>query len=221
MSSEWDSSKAMNAYESFYLPDAKSHLGVCTDYLVNCCGIAADRVGGVYATSPEMKAFARGEPAVVSGISGIELGQRLYRALYNREDAPDWTGDRTGRSREYWGGWALAHFQWHWNVTFRWIFARTSLSDLLAKYAVYHEADISRFLEDFMDELKEIPVEPNLRRIRRATGYSQAELARMSGVNVRNIQLYEQRAQDINRAAASTLAALARCLSCAIEDLME
>ena len=106
-------------------------------------------------------------------------------------------------------------------MTFRWIFARTSLSGLLAKYAVYHEADISRFLEDFMDELKEIPVEPNLRRIRRATGYSQAELARMSGVNVRNIQLYEPRAQDINRAAASTLAALARCLSCAIEDLME
>ena len=211
----------MNAYESFYLPDAKAHLGVCTDYLINRCGIAADRLGGLYATSPVMKAFGRGEPSVVSGISGIELGQRLYCGLYGREDAPDWTGDATGRSREYWGGWALAHFQWHWNVAFKWIFARTSFSSLLAKYAVYHEMDIARFTDDFMLELKAVPVEPNLRRIRRAIGYSQADLARKSGVNVRNIQLYEQRVQDINRASAATLADLAHCLSCSIEDLME
>ena len=44
----------MSAYERSYLPDAKSHLGVCTDYLVNRCGIAADRVGNIYATSPDM-----------------------------------------------------------------------------------------------------------------------------------------------------------------------
>lgn len=211
----------MNAYESFYLPEAKSHLGACTDYLINRCGIAADRVGGIYATSPLMKAFGRGEPTVVSGISGIELGQRLYRALYGREDAPEWTGDRNGRSCEYWGGWVLAHFQWHWNRSFKWIFARTSLSDVLAKYPIYHEMDVTRFLEDFMQELGSVPVEPNLRRLRRAVGYSQSELARRSGVNIRNIQLYEQRAQDINRASAASLAALAQCLSCSIEDLME
>lgn len=211
----------MNAYERFYLPDAKSHLGVCTDYLINRCGIAADRVGNIYATSPTMKAFGRGEPAVVSGISGIELGQRLYCALYGREDAPEWAGDATGRSCEYWGGWALAHFQWHWNRSFRWIFARTRFSDILAKYSVYHEMDVERFLEDFMKELESVSVEPNLRRLRRAFGYSQTELARRSGVNVRNIQLYEQRVQDINRASAASLAELARCLSCSIEDLME
>lgn len=211
----------MNAYETFYLHEAKSHLGVCTDYLINRCGIAADRVGGVYATSPVMTAFGRGEPAVVSGISGVELGQRLYRGLYGREDAPAWTGDATGRSCEYWGGWALAHFQWRWNRSFKWIFARTRLSDILAKYPIYHEMDVERFLDDFMKELESVPVEPNLRRIRRAVGYSQAELARKSGVNIRNIQLYEQRVQDINRASAASLAELARCLSCSIEDLME
>ena len=48
-----------------------------------------------------------------------------------------------------------------------------------------------------------------------------SELARRSGVNVRNIQLYEQRVQDINRASAASLSALAQCLSCSIEDLME
>lgn len=211
----------MTAYEKFYLPEAKAHLGACTDYLINRCGIAADRVGSMYATSPLMKQFARGEPTVVSGISGIELGQRLYRGLYGREDAPEPAAGGGGRSCEYWGGWALAHFQWHWNRSFKWIFARVRFSEVLAKYAVYHEMDITRFLEDFMQELETVVVEPNLRRIRRAVGYSQMELANRSGVNVRNIQLYEQRVQDINCASASSLAALAQCLSCSIEDLME
>ena len=81
--------------------------------------------------------------------------------------------------------------------------------------------DVSRFLEDFMRELESVNVEKNLRRMRLAAGYSQSELSRLSGVNIRNIQLYEQGVQDINRASASTLASLARPLACAIEDLME
>ena len=78
-----------------------------------------------------------------------------------------------------------------------------------------------RILEDFMRELESVSVEPNLRRLRRAVGCSQSELARRSGVNVRNIQLCEQRVQDINRASAASLAALAQCLFCSIEDLKE
>lgn len=72
-----------------------------------------------------------------------------------------------------------------------------------------------------MQELESVKVEKNLRRMRLAAGYSQSELSRLSGVNIRNIQLYEQGVQDINRASASTLASLARPLACAIEDLME
>ena len=64
-------------------------------------------------------------------------------------------------------------------------------------------------------------VEKNLRRMRLAAGYSQSELSRFSGVNIRNIQLYEQGVQDINRVSASTLASLARPPACNIEDLME
>lgn len=81
--------------------------------------------------------------------------------------------------------------------------------------------DVSRFLEDFMEELAAVETESNLGRIRRAAGLSQSALARLSGVNVRNIQLYEQGVQDIGRAAASSVAALAHCLSCSVEDLLE
>ena len=63
--------------------------------------------------------------------------------------------------------------------------------------------------------------ETNLKRIRRANGFSQKRLAEVSGVSLRMIQLYEQRQNDINKAQASTLLALARVLNCRLEDLME
>lgn len=208
------------AYSEVYLNEAKRHLGTATDYLVNVCGFSADSVGRIYAWSQTIERFGRGDPGIVAGMSGIELGQRIFLETRAGEDAPP-PVRAAGKSPQYWTGWALAHFQWHWCKTFRWIFARTSLSAVVAKYRVYHEMDVSRFLEDFMRELAEVEVEPNLRRLRRAAQLSQSGLARASGVNVRNIQLYEQGVQDINKASASTLAAIARALSCSIEDLME
>ena len=147
----------------------------------------------------------------------------LFREMRGADAEPPRTRrERTaaGKSPEWWAGWALAHFQWHWCRSFRWIFARTTLSAVVAKHRLYHEMDVSRFLEDFMEELAAVETESNLGRIRRAAGLSQSALARLSGVNVRNIQLYEQGVQDIGRAAASSVAALAHCLSCSIEDLL-
>ena len=212
---------AIRSYNEVYLNEAKRHLGVATDYLANVCRVPVDRIGYIYAYAPTMVLFGRGDPGVVSGMSGTELGQRLFREIRPDEEPPASVNSVAGRSPEYWGGWALAHFQWHWCKTFRWIFARASMSDLLGKYSVYHEMDVSRFLEDFMREIESVKVEKNLRRMRLAAGYSQSELSRLSGVNIRNIQLYEQGVQDINRASASTLASLARPLACTIEDLME
>lgn len=211
----------MRSYSEIYLNEAKQHLGAATDYLVNVCGIAADRVGYVYASNPMMARFSRGDPGVLAGMSGIELGQRLFMELRATDTAPHPEICLSGRSPEYWGGWALAHFQWYWCKSFRWIFVRTSMSKILSRYSIYHEMDILRFLEDFMLELQSVELENNLKRIRLAAGYSQSKLSLVSGVNVRNIQLYEQGVQDINRASASTLAALARPLACSIEDLME
>ena len=212
---------AIRSYNEVYLNEAKRHLGVATDYLANVCRVPVDRIGYVYAYTPTMVLFGRGDPGVVAGMSGTELGQRLFREIRPDEEPPAPVNSVAGRSPEYWGGWALAHFQWHWCKTFRWIFARVSMSDVLSKYRVYHEMDVSRFLEDFMRELESVKVEKNLRRMRLAAGYSQSELSRLSGVNIRNIQLYEQGVQNINRASASTLASLARPLACTIEDLME
>ena len=52
-------------------------------------------------------------------------------------------------------------------------------------------------------------------------GLSQSELATQSGVNLRSIQMYEQRNKDINKANAETVYRLAKVLGCTMEDLIE
>ena len=60
-----------------------------------------------------------------------------------------------------------------------------------------------------------------LKQLRIAKGYSQSELAAVSGVPVRRIQHYEQRVRPINGARLDTLCDLAIALDCKIEDLIE
>ena len=61
----------------------------------------------------------------------------------------------------------------------------------------------------------------NLKRIRTASGLSQAALAEASGVSLRMIQYYEQRVRDINAAGALTVYRMACALGCTVEDLIE
>lgn len=63
--------------------------------------------------------------------------------------------------------------------------------------------------------------ETNLKRIRTVKGYSQKQLAEMSGVSLRSIQMYEQRNKDINKAQSDSLYRLAKVLCCKMEDLLE
>jgi transcriptional regulator with XRE-family HTH domain len=52
-------------------------------------------------------------------------------------------------------------------------------------------------------------------------GYTQAQLAELSQVSLRSIQMYEQRKKNINKASAKTLYLLSKALSCKMEDLIE
>ena len=63
--------------------------------------------------------------------------------------------------------------------------------------------------------------ETNLKRIRATKGYSQKQLAELSGVSLRSIQMYEQRQKDINKAQSDSLFRLAKALGCIMEDLLE
>ena len=60
-----------------------------------------------------------------------------------------------------------------------------------------------------------------LKCIRTAKGYSQKQLAELSGVSLRSIQMYEQRNKDINKAQSESLYRLAKVLGCTMESLLE
>ena len=88
-------------------------------------------------------------------------------------------------------------------------------------YPTLHEADITKFVGIMHEKMKAAYPETNLKRLRTLAGLSQSELARQSGVSLRQIQLFEQRQRDINRTQALNLLRLARVLCCRREDLIE
>lgn len=60
----------------------------------------------------------------------------------------------------------------------------------------------------------------SLQEKRTASGMSQGQLAKASGVNVRMIQFYEQGRKDINGARLGTLLQLSAVLDCSVSDLL-
>ena len=125
------------------------------------------------------------------------------------------------RSEVYWAGWALAEYQWATCRRFKDIFSRIPLSEIVTMYSVYHEMDIGHFIEDMNKKYMSITQEIHLKTIRENRGISQVELAALSGVKLRSIQMYEQKVNDIDKAQARTLYKLSRVLGCSIEDLLE
>ncbi len=86
---------------------------------------------------------------------------------------------------------------------------------------VHIETDITKFVDVIDARLRAAMPETNLKRIRILHGYSQSELAELSGVSLRSIQMYEQRHKDINRASVEFIYSIARVLGCTVEDLLE
>ena len=88
-------------------------------------------------------------------------------------------------------------------------------------YPTLHEADITKFVDIVDRRIREYFKDTNLKRIRRSYGCTQAELAERSSVDLRSIQMYEQRNKDINEASGETLYRISRVLGCTMESLLE
>ena len=80
---------------------------------------------------------------------------------------------------------------------------------------------MTKFFDVAMTYFRSPIEETNLKRIRMARGLSQRQLAMRAEVDLRSIQMYEQRRNNINKAQADTLFRIARVLGCNIEDLLE
>lgn len=208
----------IRAFNELYLSDAQTNLANAFDYAINVCKQPADIFGEIFARSDCAKKFECGDPAIVSGKSGVELVKVVLAKTVDSFPQPQFSQDR---SPEYWAGWALAYYQWYSAKRFRDIFARIPLSQIILMYKVFHEMDITAFVESIDRRYNEIEVETKLRSLREVRGLSQRELSNISGVKLRSIQLFEQKVNDIDKAQAHTLYKLARVLGCTIEDLLE
>lgn len=60
-----------------------------------------------------------------------------------------------------------------------------------------------------------------LKKIRLIRGFTQNEVAELSGVNIKSIAVYEQEPERINKASVETIILLAESLGCEIDDLID
>ena len=210
----------IHAYQETYLSKAQSALGDAFDYAVNACKIPGVDFIKMFTVSTVSKRLENGEPALLAGKSGTELVIEVVLETTGKmiEIEPE---EHSGRSSEYWIGWAVCYYQWFSGRSYKDIFKAISFEDLELMYGTLHEADVSKFAEIADERIRAFFPDTNLKRIRSSYGCSQAELAKMSGVSLRSIQMYEQRNKDINKASSDTLYRLSKALGCTMEDLIE
>ena len=210
----------MYAYDQIYLNDAMNNLGDAFDYSANVLKLSMDDFLEMFIISSLAEQFAGGVPKYVSGLSGTELVwevlSRTNKTYVLHEPQIEYE-----YSPEYWCGWILAYYQWNTGKSFKEIRRYLPMSEIYKLYFTLHEASEDKFVDvaNSILERKKLPVK--LQVIRKAIGLSQKALSKKSGITLRMIQQYEQRAKDINHASASSLFALAGALGCKAEDLLE
>ena len=210
----------IRAYQEIYLSNAQAVLGDAFDYAVNVCRISGKDFVKLFLVSSFSSRMERGEPAIISGKSGIELVQEILLETKGQSFSHK-PYESLCRSKEYWIGWAIAYYQWESDMHYSDIFKLVSYEDLERMYHTLHEADISKFVDIMNSKVLETFPDTNLKRIRQLYGCTQSELAARAGVSLRSIQMYEQRNKNINKASADTVYRLAKVLGCTIEDLLE
>ena len=212
----------IRAYSDSYLYDARYRLSQFFDYLINDCGLSADWAMDIFLISGYAERFEKGDPRIISGMSGIELARIVIQKTYKNDKLIKTEPVlKDGSSPEYWAGWVLAEYQWYSAERFKDIISRIKLSEIINMYPVYHEMDTGHFIEELQKRKSQTKKTSNLKKMRECRGLSQSELAKLSGVNLRSIQMYEQGNNDIDKAQGSTIYRLSHVIGCRMEDLLE
>ncbi len=205
----------MKSYDKSYLEHASDNLGTMFQYAVSC-GYDPIIFWDTFCNSFVAKEIEKGNPIYLVGHSAIDL-------LNYVTSEPDFIIPQRFYipSEHYWVGWVLAQYQNYRNISFFDINRNFPVEKVLSLYNTLHEADITKFYDIADEYINNKQRETNLKRIRKAAGLSQNELAVKSGVSIRNIQMYEQRNNDINKSQVDILLKLSKTLGCNIEDLLE
>ena len=216
------SNLTIRAYAEFYLDGAQINLGEYLQFLVSNAKYSVAKAWDLFINSTFCSQFESGSFYVLDGMSGIELALKvLEERRLESENIPLPLQYWSDPTPEYWAGWALAYYQWVTSLRFREITEAVSIDDVVGLYRVYHEMDITQFVDEMNRRYRMHHPSIRLKERRQKFGFSQLQLARMTGVSVRTIQEYEQRRKDINRAPAIFLKKLSQSLFCRVDDLLE
>lgn len=212
--------KLTRAYDEVYLEDAMQNFAVMLDFGSAVCRGGLDEYYDRFLVSTVSKHFAAGNPRYIAGMSGVELAGSVIRATGGEAPVRDYV--LADRSDVFWTGWSLAYLQWFTGYSFERIQSGLDVGTICSKYPVYHESDISDFLDFALHALDsgDDDVASRLKSLRQLSGYTQKELAERSGVSLRMIQAYEQGSQPLGRAEADAVFRLARSLGCEMEALL-
>lgn len=210
----------IHAYDKDYLYYAQNNLGHMVDFAVNTCEYSLDEFFEMFRVSNVCKQFEEGNPSYLVGKTGCELA-RLVILEVKEKEIQEKDIMYMDRSPEYWLGWSLAYYVWEKNCRFDYIFRVICPENLIGMYDTLHEADISKFVIQIDNKLKEYYDKSMLARLRTYANLSQSMLAEKSGINIRIIQSYEQGMRDINKAQFSTIVKLAKALNCEPIELLE
>ncbi len=210
------------SYNELYLDDAMHNLADMVEYAVCDLGFDSDEFFGWFVSSGIASKFEKGNPKYITGMSGVELAEAVLNktnVVYISKEA----SHNIDKGKEYWAGWILAYYQWRTNKRFEDIVkGGLKLSTVFSMY-ILHESDESKFVSSANDiiERHREKKKSNLQIIRKARGFTQKELSKVSGVSLRMIQLYEQRQNDISKAQVNVVINLAKSLGCDVEDLID
>lgn len=205
----------IHAYNEVYLDDACNLLGSYFDIAVNEYNYSINVAWKKFVFSNICNSFEKGDPFIISGLSGSELFDRVVGFYFNSL--------RTFiiKTPEYWFGYYLAYYQWCTSVRFGLIDYYLSAEEILDMYKIYHEMDVMHFVENINFLINQRKKKTNLEIHRSSMNYTRKQLSEISGVPIRSIEQYEQGLKDINNAKAVTLMSLSRALLVGIEDLLE
>lgn len=210
----------MNAYDYDLMPRAQKVLGWMFDTSINYYGEKLDEFFHMFLCSNISKKIEIGDSSIIQGHSGRELAYDLLLSDgRNNLSKPEYYTQN--RSQAFWLGWAIAYYQWCKGISFSQITEDVDIETYWNMYDKYHEMDILQFV-DGVDAIRQRKQDGSrLKRMRTYAGLSQAGLAKLSGVPLRTIQQYEQKAKDINKANVEYIIRLSKALSCDISLLLE